>query len=177
MKVRGVVFEDFVNYKEPALYIAMPYCSFKCDHECGNPVCQNAALAQEPIIEIDKEDLVEEYLNNSITRAIVFGGLEPLDSLMDVLSFVDTLRREHGDNSPIIIYTGYTEEEVQNGVIGGGPSELMKESWRVLCSYPNIIVKFGRFKPHEESHLDKLLGVRLASPNQYARLVSNENYL
>lgn len=177
MKVRGIVFEDFVNYKEPALYIAMPYCSFKCDKECGHQVCQNEPLTQEPIVDIDKEDLIEEFLNNSITRAVVFGGLEPLDSFMDVLSFVDSLRRQHDDLSPIIIYTGYTEEEVEAGAVDAGPQDLMAENWRILCSYPGIIVKFGRFRPNEESHLDKLLGVRLASPNQYARLVSNENHI
>ena len=172
MKARGIVFEDFINYKEPALYIATPTCSFKCDKECGRSVCQNSPLINEPIIEVDKDDIIEAYLSNSITKAIVFGGLEPLDSFMDVLTFIDSLRRQYRCNDTIVIYTGYTEEEVQEGLFGAGPVNLMKENWRILCSYQNIIVKFGRFKPNEESHLDKLLGVRLASPNQYARQVS-----
>ena len=69
----------------------------------------------------------------------------------------------------------YTEDELQTGAYGTGPSDLMKNQYECLTLYPNIIVKFGRFKPNEESHLDKLLGVRLASPNQYARLISNAN--
>ena len=175
MKVKGVVFEDFVNYRAPALFIAMPSCTFKCDHECGRAVCQNSALVQEPDLEIEKDDLIENYINNRITEAVVFGGLEPFDSMMDLLSFVDSFRRQYEQNDPIIIYTGYTEDELLTGAYGAGPSDLMKNQYECLRQYPNIIVKFGRYRPNEESHLDKLLGVRLASPNQYARAISNES--
>jgi len=33
----------------------------------------------------------------------------------------------------------------------------------------NIIVKFGRYRPNQEKHYDKILGVFLASDNQYAK--------
>ena len=175
MKVKGVVFEDFVNYKEPSMYIAFNSCSFKCDKECGRPVCQNSDLAKMPDIEVDKNDLCEAYMSNSITKAVVLGGLEPFDSDLDLVPFIDTLRRQYKCDDPIIIYTGYTEEELAKGEFGNAPKEAQIKYWNVLKEYPNIIVKFGRFRPNEESHFDKLLGVRLASPNQYARLVSNEH--
>ena len=174
MKIKGIVFEDFINYKEPAMYIAFPTCTFKCDKECGRAVCQNSALAKEPDFEVDKNDLCEMYFQNPIAKAIVLGGLEPFDSGLDLIPFIDTMRRQYKCDDPIIIYTGYTEEELSSGHFGNGPVEMQKNYWHVLKEYKNIIVKFGRYRPNEESHFDKLLGVRLASPNQYARLISNE---
>ena len=56
----------------------------------------------------------------------------------------------------IVIYTGYTEEEIKD-----------KVKW--LSLYENIIIKFGRFVPNAEKHFDEVLGVELASPNQYAK--------
>ena len=39
----------------------------------------------------------------------------------------------------------------------------------VICSnYDNIIIKFGRYIPNQQSHFDIVLGVNLASDNQYA---------
>ena len=52
MKIKGLIDEDWVNYKKPSMYIAFPRCSFKCDKECGRQVCQNSALANEKNIEI-----------------------------------------------------------------------------------------------------------------------------
>ena len=173
MKVKGIVFEDFVNYKKPSMYVIFPYCSFKCDHECGRPVCQNSALALEPVIEIDKDELIEDYIANPITDAIVLAGLEPFDSPLDLVPFIDTLRRQHHCMDDIVIYTGYTEEELQSGNYGHGIPSMQKQYYESVCSYENIIIKFGRYKPNEESHFDKVLGVKLASPNQYARKFNN----
>ena len=47
MIVKGIIDEDFINYKKPSMVIEFPYCSFKCDKECGQPVCQNSSLINE----------------------------------------------------------------------------------------------------------------------------------
>ena len=169
MKVKGIVFEDFVNYKKPSMYIIFPNCSFKCDHECGRPVCQNGALANEEVLDVSKKEIIEDYLTNPITEAIVLGGLEPFDSPLDLLPFIDTVRRVYECNDDIVIYTGYTEEELQTGQFGSGPPLMEQHYYESVCFYDNIIIKFGRYKPNEEPHFDKVLGVKLASPNQYAR--------
>ena len=36
----------------------------------------------------------------------------------------------------------------------------------------NIIIKFGRFIPNQQSHYDAVLGIKLASSNQYAERIS-----
>lgn len=166
MLIKGVLFEDFVNYKEPVMYIAFPCCSFKCDKENGARYCQNWEVARQPDIEISAIDLIERYLSNPITKGVVLSGLEPFDTPQQVLDFVKTFRML--SNDPIIIFTGYTEEELSAGHYYNDDYETNKINWELLTTY-GIIVKFGRFRPNEERHYDEVLGVYLASDNQYAK--------
>lgn len=156
MKLKGLNDYDICNYKEPSMFLIFPYCSFKCDKESGTQVCQNSILAQEPIIEIQLQELVLRYLNNPLTKAIVCGGLEPFDSWKDLYDLCETFR--YYCNDTIIIYTGYQEEEIINYI-----SQLKQ--------FGNIIIKFGRFKPNQHYHFDNILGVKLASNNQYAKFI------
>ena len=50
MKVVGLIDEDIVNYKKTSMYIAFPFCSFKCERECGKEICQNAQDGKSVII-------------------------------------------------------------------------------------------------------------------------------
>ena len=153
MQIIGISENDLINYKDIAMYIAFPYCTFKCNKELGENVCQNYQLQNERMLEITATELVDRYTNNSLQKAVVLGGLEPFDSWTDVQDFIVTMRKRCND--PIVIYTGYY------------PQELIKEIvW--LEQYPNIIIKFGRYVPNQEPHYDKVLGVNLASNNQYA---------
>lgn len=176
MKVKGIIDEDFVNFFAPAMYIAFPSCTFKCDQENGQQLCHNCDLAKEPDIEIDKEEIIARYISNPITKAIVLAGLEPLDSFLDLVSFVDCFRRQYHREDPIIIYTGYTEEELMRGQFGSSnmkPNKIFAEEWKALIKY-GVIVKFGRFRPNQEPHFDEVLGVNLASDNQYAKEFKSE---
>ena len=155
MKIKGLITEDFVNYKKASMTIIFPYCTFKC----GEDYCQNSPLTKSPIIEISINDLVNRYNNNPITEAVVMQGLEPFDSWSDLKEFVKKLREYNNDD--IVIYTGYNKDEV---------IKYIKE----LSVYPNIIVKFGRYIPNQEKHYDDVLGVYLASNNQYAERINND---
>lgn len=160
MIIKGIVDEDFVNYKLPSMYICCRSCSFKCDFLSGRRVCQNGALASAPETEIDTEKLVLRYLDNPITKAIVFGGLEPFESLDDVMLFISLLRDRHQCNDDVVIYTGYTEDEIRRD---------RQNYYAMLCGYGNVIIKFGRFIPDQDKHYDEVLGVYLSSDNQYAK--------
>lgn len=116
-------------------------------------MCQNSDLVNYPTITIDYKAIVKRYINNHMSHAIVFGGLEPFDSYKDMIDLISEFRRQTQDD--IVIYTGYKEEELYN--------ELL-----YLSSFSNIIIKFGRFVPYQEKHYDEVLGVNLASANQYA---------
>ena len=154
MIVKGINFEDFVNYKKPSMFIAFPNCSFKCDKECGRAVCQNSALATSKGIEYPIEKIIEKYRQNPISKALVCGGLEPFDNWEELQWLIMSFRYRFDDD--IVIYTGYTEEEISD-----------KIEWLKL--YEPIIIKFGRYIPDSEEHYDKILGVKLASNNQYAK--------
>ena len=161
MKVIDIIEEDFVNYKKPCMTIMMPYCTFKCDKECGEQVCQNSDLASAPKKDIAKKKIINMYLSNPISEAIVFQGLEPFDSFYEILGLIKKFREKCNDD--IVIYTGYKKEEIQ---------------WFLTFfkNFDNIIIKFGRYIPNQEKHYDEVLGVYLASDNQYAeRLQWNDN--
>lgn len=167
MLVKGIIDEDFVNYKKPVMYIAFPCCSFKCDKENGARYCQNWEVARKPSIEVDPIELVKRYLSNPITKGVVLSGLEPFDTPDQVLDFVRAFRIF--SNDPIIIFTGYTEEELDNGCFFHYDRHMLNKSyWNKIKSY-GIIVKFGRFRPNQEPHYDEVLGVNLISDNQYAK--------
>lgn len=168
MKIVNLIDEDFVNYKKASMLIAMPYCDFKCNKDCGREVCQNMDLAKSQPIEMKIEDIIARYVNNPITSAIVFGGLEPfytgirnssiVDYMSDIGDFMFTLRDKFNCKDDVVFYSGYTEEEL---------SKAHVLEW--LTGYGNVAIKFGRFVPDQELHYDEVLGVNLASPNQYAK--------
>lgn len=166
MKIVGLLDEDMVNYKKCAMYIAFPFCSFKCDKECGEPVCQNSELAQSPTFEISPEEICERYINNPLTSAIVIAGLEPFDSPFDLIALIGCFRYEYKCNDDIVIYTGYTEEEITS------TDSKMGVLYKNLIDFGNVIIKYGRFVPNNETHFDEVLGVNLASDNQYAKRIS-----
>lgn len=159
MKLKGIIFEDFVNYKKPCMTLEFPRCSFKCDKEAGAPICHNSPLASAPEHDIGAALLCNEYMKNDITEAICLQGLEPFDSFVDMAVLIDMLRFECACDDDIVIYTGYTEEEIQRFV-------------NILKEYDNIIIKFGRYIPNRPHVFDDVLGVELSSDNQYAVKIS-----
>lgn len=158
MLLRGLIEEDFTQYKEPSMFLICPWCDFKCDKENGNQICQNLPVASEPIISYDYDQLIQRYLGNPITKAIVFGGLEPMRSFDYVKIFIHKLRWEYSCFDTVVIYTGYYKDEIPDQI-----KELKK--------FSNIIVKFGRFIPDQKPHYDPVLGIELASDNQHAEVL------
>lgn len=169
IRIKFIKDEDFVNYKKPAMFIGMGFCDFKCCIENNLPIstCQNAEWMHIPLTTIDNDDVIDRFLDNPLTEAIVFGGLEPFLQIEEVLQFIFELREEYESNADVVIYTGYTEEEVKT---------LFKSHYDELKDHPNVIIKYGRFVPNQEPHYDEVLGVKLASDNQYAkRIVASDD--
>ena len=92
MLLRGLIDEDFVNYKKASMFLIFPYCSFKCERDCGIRCCQNSPLMQRAIIQVDEDQIIDRYLQNPITKAIVMGGMEPLDSFGELINFIKKLK-------------------------------------------------------------------------------------
>lgn len=158
IQLRNFMDEDFVNYKKCSMFLGFSKCSFKCCIEAGCNICQNSELVNSPLMQISISNLYDRYRKNDLSEAIVCGGLEPFDTYDELLELVKYFR-SHGCNDEFVIYTGYNKDEISSYI-----SELSK--------YPNIIIKFGRFIPDQIPRKDPILGVELASPNQYAEVIS-----
>ena len=158
MHIKEIRDEDFTSYKKPSMVIGFPSCNWKCEKECGEHCCQNSALAQSPLIDIPIDTLIQRYINNPITKAIVIGGLEPMlqfDEVFDLIKYF----RTNNCLDDFVIYTGYYKNEIEDKI------EKLKE-------FPNIVIKFGRYIPNHEKHYDEVLGIYLVSNNQYAERIS-----
>lgn len=161
IRLKGVIVEDFVNYKVPSMFLITSKCDFKCCTEQGLDisVCQNEPIAKYKTKDFKVSFLFDAYKDNDITKAIVVGGMEPMlqfDELYELVSFF----RGHGIDDAFVIYTGYYPNEISD--------EINK-----LKEFPNIVVKFGRYIPNRPKKFDEVLGVTLASDNQFAEMISN----
>lgn len=160
MRLKGVVMEDFINYMKPSLFLITSICDWKCCYESNLPVttCQNESIIRQETKDFSNESIYQAYINNDISKSICIGGLEPMlqfNELYDLIKYF----RDQGCNDEFVIYTGYNENEIDDKV-------------NTLKQFNNIIIKFGRFKPNDESHYDEVLGIRLISSNQYGKRIS-----
>lgn len=169
MKISNIV-ESNIDYKKNSLLIANATCSGKCWKEIGmdSSICQNSDLEKHYTDMTDKEiiSFVDRYVSDGYVEAVVFGGLEPLELSSDietikkVINFVDGLKK----NIDIVIYTGFYKKEISEDFI-----EFMKK-----YKSGRAIIKYGRYIPDEPSVFDSILGVTLASYNQYSEVLNGK---
>ena len=159
MRVKDIVDENFQDYKKTSMFICTSFCDGKCYRELGldSSICQNESIQCQPIMNIPDEEIVDRYMNNPITSAIVIGGLEPFEQFKELYELIRKFRERTDDD--IVIYTGYNE------------NELTYSAWD-LARLKNIIIKYGRYIPNSTPKYDYILGVTLASDNQYAVKIS-----
>ena len=158
IETKGIIWEDMVNYKKICTTLMFPKCSFKCDKENGVQLCQNWELAAAPNQTVLMNGFIRKYLSNPITEAIVIQGLEPFDSLVDLYTVAAALK-DFDCKDDLVIYTGYYKEEIET---------LLNP----LLSIPGrLIIKWGRYIPDQEPHYDPVLGINLASDNQYGEVL------
>lgn len=157
MRIKNLIHEDFLQYRKCSMFIGTATCSFKCCIKAGCDICQNSSLANAPSHNIADETIVGAYIANPLTSAIVFGGLEPFDQPTELMNIISMFRQYTNDD--IVIYTGYDRNEIEN-----------KVKW-LQDHFTNIIIKFGRFIPNSNKKYDDVLGIWLASDNQYAEKI------
>ena len=92
MKVKAIQEEDFTNYKECSLFIGTSFCDFKCQKENPECKCQNSPLATAPIKEVSVDSIIKQFDSDIFTKAIVFGGLEPILQIDELLDFIKAFR-------------------------------------------------------------------------------------
>lgn len=144
--------ETFVDYKKTGLYVSGSRCNLKCKE------CFNENLKHSPTIKIKPIQFVEDYIiKNQVIESVIFSGLNWFDKFEDLLQLVNCIRVK--TDIDIVIYTGYKESEVLSEI------DMLKEN-------KNIIVKFGEYIPNDMEVYDEVLGITLASSNQYAKKIS-----
>lgn len=160
MIIKTIVDEDFVQYKQPCMYIGTAFCDGKCCKEAGIPlsVCINDEWRDAATVAMADEAIIERYLSNDITKAICFAGLEPFEQFEQMFNLISKLRNEYHCNDTVVIYTGYYKDEIEKQI-------------EALRCFKNIIIKFGRYIPGNPGRYDEVLGVHLASDNQYAEQI------
>lgn len=160
MKIKLVNTYDLVQYKNPSMVIAFCKCNWKCCMEAkiSTSVCQNSKIAQMDDIETTPEEIFDLYSKSPFTKSVVCSGLEPILQFDEVLDLIKYFRT-HGCEDDFVIYSGYKKNEIYYEI------DQLKQ-------FKNIIVKFGRYVPGQEKHFDPVLGVELASNNQYAERIS-----
>ena len=141
------------------MLLATCKCDWKClkEQNLDISICQNSDLTKQKTINILINNIVNRYINNPITKAVIIGGLEPMLQFDEVIEFVKEFRNVSNDD--IIIFTGYYPEEINEQIEG-------------LKKYKNIIIKYGRYKHESNKKYDKVLGIWLVSDNQFAKKIS-----
>ena len=161
MHLKGLLDEDFINYKKPSLFLITSTCDWKCCKEQNLPIsiCQNQPIIKNETKDISEEKIFERYINNPITQSIVIGGLEPFDQFEEIYNLIYYFRIIGTCSDTFVIYTGFYPSEI-DGMI------------KMLSMFDNIIVKFGRYIPNKKKIFDETLGIELASDNQFAIKIS-----
>lgn len=159
IRLKNIVDEVFQDYKKPSMLLATCYCDWKClkERELDVSICQNSKIFKQENINVSVDEIVDRYINNPITQAIIIAGLEPMLQFDEILNFIKIFRNKSNDD--IVIYTGYYPFEIEDKV------EKLKQ-------YQNIIIKFGRYIPNRKKRFDKNLGIELVSDNQFAVKIS-----
>ena len=98
------------------------------------------------------------YSENPLTKAFCFQGLEPFDSFMDLIELIAFIRIYKRCDDLIIIYTGYNPDE----------DPIVEKAIR---KYHNLIIKWGRYIKDDEPYYNDMLGVTLASKNQWTERI------
>ena len=160
MQVKTIIDEDFTNYKKSSMFIATCYCNWKCciEQELDKSICQNSEIAQQKNIEVSADEIFSRYISNSITNSVVIAGLEPFLQFEEIYELIKYFRNNNC-NDDFVIYTGYYNYEIEKQI-------------KKLKQFANIIIKYGRYIPNQNAHYDEILGVNLASNNQYAERIS-----
>lgn len=164
VRLRIIKEEVFQDYKEPCLFLGYAFCDWKCCKDMGvhKSFCQNSALAQAPIEEYTYDEIIDRFMNNPITRAIMLAGLEPFwKQEQETLGLIKAIRARL-PHTVIIIYTGYYKEEMSEEVI------------KTITDVGRVIVKWGRYNKDLPSRYDETLEIQLASSNQYAEFFPAE---
>ena len=105
------------------------------------------------------EEILKKFDKNKKAKAIVIAGMDPMNQLIELRSFIFSARKHFnpGNRPLIIIYTHYYFDELKDW--SGVESEMLQ--------YGNVLLKCGRPKENETmKYFNHILGIPLCGRNQ-----------
>ena len=144
--------EVYNDYKKVGVLLATPTCNNNCKY------CQNEYLKKKKPIEYDISEIFNFVKKNKLIKSFIFGGLDCMDSFDQTYDIIKEIRKKF--DYDIVLYTGKLKTDIN--------LEIEK-----LKNFKGIIIKFGKYKKNKEKKYDELLGITLASNNQYSRRIED----
>ena len=145
---KGILPERF----EDAPFIGTLIIAPDCKNQCKG--CCNQHLLENPTLEIEDIDIIENIKSNKFSDGIIFAGLDPLTYPDELLHMIELALES---NLQIMIYTNLPDKN----------SLLLKVP--ELSKYENrgIYVKYGEYDESKKVPEYYSYGVLLATSNQY----------
>lgn len=148
IKYRGIIHERC----EDAPFMGALIIAENCSNNCQG--CFNQHLKNSEVFEHTAEQIIEIVKDNLFNDGIILAGLEWSEQPEDVIELVKCAKKNHLE---VMIYTGLSER---------GFTDRLWDSTLSGC-----YVKFGMYDPSCLSDDYYSLGVKLASTNQYVKLL------
>lgn len=117
LKVSGIIKESVVDGPGIRYAIFTQGCFHKCEG-CHNPQTHDPQGGYF----VDTEDLFQEIIKNPIISGVTFTGGEPFLHADKLADLAIKLNNAGMNDMNIIVYTGYTYEEIQNLIKEGSLS-------------------------------------------------------
>ncbi len=159
MTESSFMLNKLVSYKgiihertEDAPFMGALIIATSCNNRCQDCFNQHLKYAKTHLRYAD--EVIEEVKQNPFNDGIILGGLEWSEQPDDTIALISCAAEA---NLKVMLYTGLTELELYRRI----PQKFL-----VGC-----YVKFGAYEEDKTADNYKSLGVKLASTNQYIKLV------
>ena len=111
MNISGISYPDVNN----GLGCRVTLWVSGCSHHCKG--CQNKETWDKKsgrVFSKEDKDKLFEILSKPYIKGLTLSGGDPLDSFDEVLQLVKEIRETFGSTKDILLYTGYTLEQINN---------------------------------------------------------------
>ncbi|HHW31790.1 MAG TPA: anaerobic ribonucleoside-triphosphate reductase activating protein [Clostridiaceae bacterium] len=142
IRVAGIIKESIVDGPGIRYVVFAQGCKRNCPG-CHNP--QTHSFSGGKLIGVD--EILEQIKRNPLLDGVTFSGGEPFEQAEQ---FAELAQRVHNLNLNVMVYTGYTYEEIIDGA-GANPG------WKKLLESADILVD-GPFIQAEKDYMLRFRG-------------------
>lgn len=141
MHTKLIIPETRMFYKHPAMMILTPAASGL-----------RLSFKEEPANNSDY-DLLKQFSDNEITKAICIDGIDEGQVMIEVRAFIFAARKyfEQGTRPPILLFTTYTMDELKKKSFSGLEAEMLQ--------YGNCIILTGKIVLMDQKKLFRKYGL------------------